>query len=80
MHQLKNSASANAHPLKIIWRTKDCPIPQTKHFFSAGTFAQYFHGWMFQHPETKVIYSTKDLQRHLQEGVVYEAENYLDEE
>jgi hypothetical protein len=80
MRQLKNSAPANTHPLKIILRTKDCPIPQTKLFFNATTFRHYFRGWVFQHPETKVIYSTEELPRYIQEDVVYEAENYLDKE
>jgi len=79
-HRLKNSAPAHPSPLKINFRTTDCPIPQTKLFFSAGTFRHYFRGWMFQDPETKVTYSTKELPQHLREDVVYEAENFLDEE
>ena len=61
---LKTRRLGNAH----------CPIPQTKLFFSAGTFTHYFRGWIFQDPETKVIYSIKELPRYLREDVVYEAE------
>lgn len=79
-HRLKSSASTHPSPLKINFRTTHCPIPQTKLFFSAGTFKHYFQGWMFQDPETKVTYSTKELLRYLREDVVYEAENFVDEE
>jgi hypothetical protein len=45
--RLRSSAAANMQPVKITFTTAHCPVPQTKVFFSAGTFRQYFRGWMF---------------------------------